>query len=228
MGLIPFVLHSGLFAWKSIRYAMYLLPWLVMPVAVLAAAVARRIASWPLGRGVAAAVAILAFLTVTRPPWIWHARHAVAEFPAPPWRQSYAWLEPQLTEGDVILTSMPLATRYYADRRADYVINNNAHWKRKINDPVNLGPEGLYVDHYAGLPMVMDVEDLRVVMNRHPTGWILIDDDRYVATWPRERFMNANLRNYEIPGTEMAEYPVHVYRWNTEKKNAYIASSREL
>ena len=211
-GLVPFGLHSFLFDWKRLRYALYTLPWLMIPSAALLADWLGRLrtgrAAWR--RGVVAALVLAALH-----PWAWQATTTPRHFPAPAWRGYYAWLRPQLQEGDVVLSSMPLATLYYLGRPASYVMNN-VHVKKAASG-AQRGPDGFYRDYYSGQPMVTTKEELERVVAAHLRGWILIDAERFqgslTLTNDTHEYLASSMQRVEPEVETGLGRPVVVYRW---------------
>ena len=216
-GLVPFGLHSVLFDWKQLRYVLYTLPWLLIPSAALLADWWGRLwtgrAAWR--RGVVAALVLSALH-----PWVWQVTTTPQQFPSPAWRGYYAWLRPQLQEGDVVLSSMPLATLYYLGRPASYVMNNAVI----VKADAQRGPDGFYRDYYSGQSMVTTKEELERVVAAHRRGWILIDAERFhnrFTLTPDTREYIASSMQRMAPEIETGlGRPVAVYRWERGERTA--------
>jgi hypothetical protein len=223
IGVVAFGLHSFLFDWKRLRYALYLLPWLVLPVAAGAVvwfrALLSKRAAWSIG--VAIIVAVMAVH-----PWLWQAGTVAERFPAPPWRANYAKLQAQLQPNDAVLTSMPLATLYYLGHPATYVMNN-VHIKDAIESSVRAS-DGFRVDGYAGLPMVTTLNELQHVVSRHERGWILIDRLRFqgktTVTAPVRDYIQTSMERITFEQEEQAQNPVIIYRWDRTTEGSASAA----
>jgi hypothetical protein len=231
LGLVPFGLHSIVYDWKRLRYALYVLPWLVIPAAdLLARASSRLFDSGGIRPAIAGGrwwriAALAAVVLATVHPWLWQVKRVTAEFPSPPWRQAYAWLRPQLGPEDAVLASMPLATLYYLGRPASYVMNN-VHIKEGAYT-TRRGGHGFLVDGYSGQPMVTTLEELERVVAAHPRGWILIDRRRFQGktTMTPEMFayLQARLEPVAIEAAGRGENPVILYRWDRQARSADAA-----
>jgi len=215
-GVIPFALHSLVFDWKHVRYAAYLLPWLVIPTTAALVEglrwLARKRAVWSIG------LAVGIMLVAVR-PWVWHLRTAVAGYSSPPWHAAYDWLQPRLSEEDAILTSMPLATLYYLQRPVSYVMNN-----LHVKDGNRPQPSGRdihvwYIDQkYSGRPMVTTLDELKSVIEGHERGWILIDTWRlngsHTMTKPMLAHIANSLERVMLDAASAGLNPIIAYHWD--------------
>ncbi len=226
IGTVLFLLHSFVFDWKTPRYVLYLLPWLIMPVAAM---VGHWLTLLRVSRRLSATVAATALLLLVLNPWIWEVGTASQQFPAPPWRSCYTWLARRLGSQDVVLTSMPLATLHYLGRPASYVMNN-VHVDNAGFPAVRRPTDGLYVDGYAGRPMVTSLDELKTVIRQNPRGWILIDQIRLNsahAVPPAVRdYIQARLEPVPAIDGDEGQNQVIVYRWDERVRQAALGMAR--
>ena len=127
MALVPLLLHSYIFDWKSHRYVVHLFPIFALAVSPGLAALGQWL--WEQGRRARIPAGLLACgLTVVGIGLIWPApARAVQEIrhaDAPAWRETFLYIAAHRQPGEVLITSEPLAAQYYLGTVGEYTIDN--------------------------------------------------------------------------------------------------------
>ena len=180
--LIPFGLHSFIFDWKEDRYLLQIVPLMLLVIGSAlwgwARSVADRLARSTapmadrLAWGIAAALLAPFLVTFATGRPLSGLDGDVAR-----WREAYTALRPLITPEDQLIISVPLTSAYYLNRLPDYLTLNALVSDSGHETP--RGPDGLHRDWYTGRPLVTDAAEMQRVFSEHPSGWIVIDRDRF-------------------------------------------------
>lgn len=215
--LVPFALHSFVFDWKEVRYALHMLPPLLILVGGALADGGKlligslRSAVRP-GQPVSHAAAFVSLMLAA--PMVWtgltQPRLEGMDGEVAQWKEAFAAVGPRIDEKDVLLTSVPFTTTFYLDREPDYILLNTLI--ANSGRVVERQPDGWFYDWYSGRPMADDAEKMRQVLNQHPSGWVIIDNMRYrydnCVPAPVRTLIEERMTEVEAP-----DESIRIFRW---------------
>ncbi len=194
MFLVPFLMLSILFSWKSGRYMFHLLPGFLLVSAYGISITIRLLVKW-IGRAIArrttwssvlrtsvvngiVAIIFLALLMncrwfqySIRIPWLQHGRYKGA-ITHSNWRGACQYAAVRARSGDIIISSNPLAVLYYGLPYINYSLNLGHLDFRRRND------QGRHMEPYTGAEIIADLSTLEQIVASHPKGWVIIDVTR--------------------------------------------------
>lgn len=177
---VPFLLHSVVFDWKVRRYVSHLFPFLALLVAPLivqllewAAVALRRPLAWP---RLAGGLLIIAGLAAGWRPSLVESVGQRNDPRRPRWREAYAFLQPRLQPGDVILAAVPLGAHHYLGHPATHAFTDGPEGgQRAVQNAA-----GVPVDWYSGLPHTGSLEAVQQLEAAHPRGWLVSNRGRFL------------------------------------------------
>lgn len=105
------------------------------------------------------------------------------------WRGAAQFVAGERTEGDAVLTTLPLTVLYYLGD-VDYNLNL-AHLDESLRWETPAA-NGRTHEFYTGAPSVMSVTDLQEVMQMYRRGWVIVDRYRLA----REQYVPKDLAQY--------------------------------
>jgi len=190
LGLVAMLLlmKTNLLPARTIRYAYYLDPFLILAAA--AATFWGALALWRLltegrfkvvavAKGFSGAVLVAGLLllsnnlvfhlyrlqSITQHPMMSPSFHSF-----PDYRGSAKFVERRIAPGDAVLCLMPHTFEYNAGRPADYYLQTQTG--KQIFYSNSPGDEK-YLDKYVGSPVLRDSQELQEALHRHRRAWIV-------------------------------------------------------
>jgi len=224
--LFPFVIQSVILPMKSYRYLLYVLPFMYIAAGVGVAGLLRALWSagyacnrtefvpktmWKFFVSIVLVVTILG--TLINMPWFMRTvKDYAQDFQSPHvtdvqhhnWRATVQYIESRAVAGDVIVSGYPLLSRHYGATQPLYFMNN-AYLRTNIQRDIK-NENGQLIDYTYGAPVLQNLEDLKQIMKRHPSGWIM------TYQWRKDRFWNYP----DLPGISLGTFPVDVVRYLEE------------
>jgi len=238
MFLVPFFMLSFLFAWKSTRYIFHLFPCflivsaygIVLTFRTLVAWAERtidRVAGWRscfrsyVANGTILILLMIFFLSCRwfqygiRIPWLQHGRYrgTIAHYN---WRSSCKYVAARVRPGDIIISSLPLATLYYGLPEVHYSLNFNQLGLARSFDIRD--DQGRYIDPYTSVEIITDLPTLARIIADHPRGWLIIDALRFSPP-----YITTDIRDYILSTLDQHLDPdddtVRVFSWDHKSKD---------
>lgn len=124
------------------------------------------------------------------------------EDPHPHWNYAAAYVESNMQEGDVVLSTMPVSTLYYLGK-TDY-------WLRQNEFYGYTNEKGVVRDQYTGAVIIIDNEMLiRELSGR--TGWLIAD--RKLESYFTDPDVLAYVKENMSLVTNGSDYTIRVYRF---------------
>ncbi|MCA9471150.1 MAG: glycosyltransferase family 39 protein [Nitrospirales bacterium] len=229
--VVPFLLHSLVFTFKTYRYIFHLLPLMYIAAAVGISACLSSV--WSAGCRLNAKASVPSNLwtvivagtlgaammgMLINMPWFMRTvKDYSTDFQLPHfadvqhhhWKKAMAYIIQHQKEGDVIISASAIHTKYYGASQPLYAMNDV---RLRLNMYRNLQDEyGNLIDYASGAVVLKDLEDVKRVLREHHSGWFM------TYLWRRERFWNHPDRLIPVTGT----FPDEVFRYldgNLERK----------
>jgi 4-amino-4-deoxy-L-arabinose transferase-like glycosyltransferase len=89
------------------------------------------------------------------------------------WREACAYLRSQRSEGQPVVSTLPIAVHYYLGR-VDYYLAS----RQNSRDEEIIMKDNVPVDYYSNARVIDTVEDLQNLMAEQPHGWLIVDEYR--------------------------------------------------
>ncbi|WP_454065095.1 glycosyltransferase family 39 protein [Candidatus Nitrospira salsa] len=224
--LLPFVIQSVILPMKSYRYLLYVLPFMYMAAGVGVAGLLRSLWSaghafnkvefvpnrvWKFFVSIVLMGGILGVL-INMPWFMRTVKDFAQDFQSPHvtdvqhhnWGTTVQYIESHAVPGDVIVSGYPLLSRHYGATQPLYFMNN-AYLVTNINRDLK-NEQGQLIDYTFGVPVLQNLDDLKQIMKRHPSGWVMTYE------WRKDRFWNYP----DLPETSLGTFPVEVIRYIKE------------
>jgi hypothetical protein len=89
------------------------------------------------------------------------------------WKKAMEFIDARAKADDTIITSRSLAARYYGPRLSSYLLNHQELDSIVTEFPRNR--DGQPLDYSTGVPIIMNLDMLRDVIERHSSGWFVTE-----------------------------------------------------
>ena len=227
--LVALGLLSTLFVVKVERYIFHLFPFYLIVAAygavrffslaiTLNREMLQRASQQNFGRAsklrlVAVVVVIVGIIGAS--DWLRYSRKIPAAYTATngavgheEWREACAYVRSQRTEGQPVISTLPIAVHYYLGS-VDYYLASC----QNPRDEEIIMKNGAAVDYYSNARVIDTVEDLQRLMAAQPQGWLIADEyrlgeERLVRPAVKEFIQRQLQCSYVTP-----EKSIAIYRW---------------
>jgi 4-amino-4-deoxy-L-arabinose transferase-like glycosyltransferase len=218
---VPFLLHSFLLAQKEDRYLFHIMPlmFVIFGVAVSAslATLYRSLAAWAANAMNANSKVVAGTVTLLAVTFLFGATRElregvklhnldvalVAGVQHFNWKRTMEFIAERAQPADVIITSRSLATHYYGPPLPLYSLN-----EQELDSILTAYPRdenGRPRDYSTGAPVVLGINGLREVLDRHQSGWLVAEGPQMGSvSIPPEiaRYIDHHLTREAVPGAD--------------------------
>lgn len=193
---LPFVIHSFLFAWKTQRYIYHVVPVIFIIFGVGFSAVLSYLYDsliTRLGKTVrpvtsrimaGALIGMAVIFLLGSEPWFTQGikTHQLNEgnfagVQHNNWRNAMQFIREHASSSDIVITSCSLLSRYYGRDFPLFFLNNidlKIILKENLRDRT-----GRIVEYAGGAQVITDLETLREVVLKYPSGWLVTEYFRF-------------------------------------------------
>ncbi|MBI4228118.1 MAG: hypothetical protein HY693_00205 [Deltaproteobacteria bacterium] len=127
------------------------------------------------------------------------------------WKEACSYLKGNYKDGDVIVSTIPLAARFHCGKFINYSMDNG-----HIADNRELGKtkNGLFPDIYSEAESITDIEELKMVITKNTHGWLILDRNRFYNPTHVPEDINRFINNNLIPKYTTSDQTVVIFEWN--------------
>ncbi len=228
--LVPFGIASALFSYQSTNYLYHVLPFFLIIasyglVGFFRVAVERLDKSLPrltfrfgtLSQGsvkVIVFIILFAWLPLTlwfklgiRFPTLNEGEYNLV-FTHHDWHSAADFVSSQKSEGDIVISTIPLTLMYYG-LRSDYNLNNGNNDLSEQHHLISEG--GIPLDPYSGVPTIVSLDMLKKIIEGSPKGWLVTDEYTFALSSCVPRDMAAYLE--ERLALVKSREQIRIYSW---------------
>lgn len=128
------------------------------------------------------------------------------------WREACKFVNDRYKLGEIIIAGTPLAADFCGCKKAAYILNNG-----EIDMFREVKGADLALDVYSNAKAITSLKELRTVLSKNPTGWLVIDAQRFQnpATVPADvkDFITKHLVAHATP----ADRTMYVFSWGSNE-----------